>query len=167
MDTAELKQAVLEAQAQIQMQAQQALAERMTEVCFKRCVTAPTDKLSDKQRRCLDQCTSAFIEGFGVAVRARGGSRAALPLCAHARESCNPAPTRASPAIQRPAAHAPRAPFGAAERDPREHRKKAGRRRRRRRALRRSSKRQQQHFRRATTRWRRTGVRGPPARAVV
>lgn len=68
MDTAELKQAVLEAQAQIQMQAQQALAERMTEVCFKRCVTAPTDKLADKQRRCLDQCTSAFIEGFGVAV---------------------------------------------------------------------------------------------------
>ena len=71
MDQAELKQAVLEAQAQIQMQAQQALAERMTETCFKRCVSAPMEKLADKQRRCLDQCTSAFIEGFGVAVSGR------------------------------------------------------------------------------------------------
>lgn len=68
MDRAELKQAVLEAQAQIQAQAQAALSERMTELCIKRCVSGPTDKLADRQRRCLDMCTMAFVEGFGVAV---------------------------------------------------------------------------------------------------
>lgn len=56
-----------QAQAQLQLQAQQAVAERMSDVCFKRCVTAPVEKLSDKQRRCMDACTGAFLEGFGVA----------------------------------------------------------------------------------------------------
>jgi len=68
MNRAELQQAVLEAQAQIQAQAQAALAERMTTLCIRRCVPAPTDKLADKQHRCLDMCTQSFVEGFGVAV---------------------------------------------------------------------------------------------------
>jgi hypothetical protein len=68
MDRSELQQAVLEAQAQIQAQAQAALAERMTSLCIKRCIPGPTDKLADRQRRCLDMCTMSFIEGFGVAV---------------------------------------------------------------------------------------------------
>ena len=75
MDRRQLQQAVAEAQASIQMQAQQQLSERMHSICFKRCITAPTDKLADRQRRCLDQCLGAFQEGFGVAVRARA------PLC--------------------------------------------------------------------------------------
>ncbi len=70
MDRRQLQQAVSEAQASIQMQAQQQLSERMHSICFKRCITAPTDKLADRQRRCLDQCLGAFQEGFGVAVRA-------------------------------------------------------------------------------------------------
>lgn len=70
MDRKELQQAVLEAQAQIQAQAQMALAEKMSSLCFKRCVSAPGDKLADRQRRCLDMCTQSFAEGFGVAVRA-------------------------------------------------------------------------------------------------
>ena len=76
MDRKELQQAVLEAQAQIQAQAQMALAEKMSSLCFKRCVSAPGDKLADRQRRCLDMCTQSFAEGFGVAVRAvrAGGS---------------------------------------------------------------------------------------------
>jgi hypothetical protein len=74
MDKNELRQAFAEAQAQLQLQAQQQLAERMTDMCFKRCITAPTDKLSDRQRRCLDSCTGAFLDGFGVAVRTRSGA---------------------------------------------------------------------------------------------
>jgi hypothetical protein len=77
MDRRQLQQAVSEAQASIQMQAQQQLSERMHSICFKRCITAPTDKLADRQRRCLDQCLGAFQEGFGVAVRA-GGMRRGL-----------------------------------------------------------------------------------------
>jgi hypothetical protein len=68
MDRKQLQQAIMEAQASIQMQAQQQLSERMQSICFKRCITAPTDKLADRQRRCLDQCLGAFMEGFGVAV---------------------------------------------------------------------------------------------------
>lgn len=51
------------------MQAQKVLAEKMTTVCFERCISGPTEKLSDKQRRCLDACTSSFLEGFQIAVR--------------------------------------------------------------------------------------------------
>jgi hypothetical protein len=68
MDRKDLQQAVMEAQASLQMEAQQNLANKMTKVCFERCVSAPVEKLADKQRRCLDQCTGAFIEGFSVAV---------------------------------------------------------------------------------------------------
>jgi hypothetical protein len=32
--------------------------------------TRRRDKLSDRQRRCLDMCTASFVEGFGVAVSA-------------------------------------------------------------------------------------------------
>ena len=39
----------------------------MTDACFKRCVAGPADKLTDRQRRCLDGCTGAFLEGFSVA----------------------------------------------------------------------------------------------------
>ena len=70
MDRKELQQAVLEAQAAIQAQAQTALAEKMSSLCIRRCVSSPTDKLSDRQRRCLDMCTASFVEGFGVAVSA-------------------------------------------------------------------------------------------------
>lgn len=40
----------------------------MLRLCFKRCVSAPDARLSDKQRRCLDACTSSFLEGFSIAV---------------------------------------------------------------------------------------------------
>lgn len=79
MDRRQLQQAVSEAQASIQMQAQQQLSERMHSICFKRCITAPTDKLADRQRRCLDQCLGAFQEGFGVAVRGGAARRGAAP----------------------------------------------------------------------------------------
>ena len=68
-DKAELRQAILEAQAQIQQQTQQALAEKMSSICFKRCIPSPMEKLADRQRRCLEQCVGAYLEGFGVAVR--------------------------------------------------------------------------------------------------
>ncbi len=58
---------VAQAQAQINAQAQAALSDKMISVCVKRCLSSPADKLSDKQRRCLESCTSAFLEGFGVA----------------------------------------------------------------------------------------------------
>ena len=80
MDRRQLQQAVSEAQASIQMQAQQQLSERMHSICFKRCITAPTDKLADRQRRCLDQCLGAFMEGFGVAVRCRSHAAPYAPL---------------------------------------------------------------------------------------
>ena len=80
MDRRQLQQAVAEAQASIQMQAQQQLSERMHSICFKRCITAPTDKLADRQRRCLDQCLGAFQEGFGVAVSAPQHGGVAHPV---------------------------------------------------------------------------------------
>jgi hypothetical protein len=57
----------MQAQAEIQMQAQQALAEKMIKICFERCVTSPDGQLSSKSTRCLDQCTGSFMEGFQVA----------------------------------------------------------------------------------------------------
>lgn len=57
----------MQAQAQIQLQAQQALADKMTKLCFERCVSSPDGQLSGRQMKCLDACTSAFLEGFGVA----------------------------------------------------------------------------------------------------
>ena len=68
-DKAALRQAILEAQAQIQQQTQQALAEKMSSICFKRCIPSPMEKLGDRQQRCLQQCVGAYLEGFGVAVR--------------------------------------------------------------------------------------------------
>jgi hypothetical protein len=55
----------------VQLQAQREMAERMISSCFERCVTAPDARLTDKQRRCLDMCSGAFIEGYGLAVRGR------------------------------------------------------------------------------------------------
>jgi Tim10/DDP family zinc finger len=69
-DKKELQAAVLQAQAEINMQMQQNLTEKMISLCFDRCVPTPTPKLEDKQRRCLDMCSSAFLEGFGVATEA-------------------------------------------------------------------------------------------------
>jgi hypothetical protein len=67
----ETKDAFAQAIAMIQLEAQQATIERMTKICFTRCVTAPVDgKLGDKQRKCLDACTTSFLEGFQIAVRA-------------------------------------------------------------------------------------------------
>ena len=55
----------------MQLQAQRDMAEKMIDVCFQRCVSAPEERLSDKQRRCLDACAGAFIEGYQIAVSAR------------------------------------------------------------------------------------------------
>jgi hypothetical protein len=81
---ADLERVVLEAQHQIQMQAQQALMEKMNTICFRRCVPSPMD-VGDRQRRCLQQCVGAFLEGWGVAVRfffADVRRRAAQLVCA-------------------------------------------------------------------------------------
>ena len=113
MDRRQLQQAVAEAQASIQMQAQQQMSERMHSICFKRCIQAPTDKLADRQRRCLDQCLGAFMEGFGVAVRvnklaeclpvhASLASRLTLSLSTHTH---TPAPL-CQPHLAMPATHA-------------------------------------------------------------
>jgi hypothetical protein len=67
-----LSPASAQAQAQINAQAQHALSEKMSSICMKRCVTSATDRLSDKQRQCLANCTASFLEGFGLAVSATG-----------------------------------------------------------------------------------------------
>jgi hypothetical protein len=66
-DTRQLVAAFNEAQAQIAAEAEQAVSERMLKVCFERCVSKPDERLTDRQRRCLDQCTGAFRDGLGVA----------------------------------------------------------------------------------------------------
>ena len=68
----ELAAAFAEANAQMAAEAQQKLTERMLRTCFERCVTKPEDKLADRNRRCLDQCTGAYLEGFGLASQALG-----------------------------------------------------------------------------------------------
>lgn len=68
----ELQAAFAEANAQMAAEAQQKLTERMLRVCFERCVTKPEERLADRNRRCLDQCTAAFLEGFGLASEALG-----------------------------------------------------------------------------------------------
>ena len=74
----DLERVILEAQQQIQMQAQQALMEKMNTICFRRCVPSPVD-VGDRQRRCLQQCVGAFLEGWGVAVRGICSGQSALP----------------------------------------------------------------------------------------
>lgn len=68
----ELQAAFAEANAQMAAEAQQKLTERMLRVCFERCVTKPEDRLTDRNRRCLNQCTESFLEGFGLASEALG-----------------------------------------------------------------------------------------------
>ena len=68
----ELAAAFAEANAQMAAEAQQKLTERMLRICFERCVTKPEERLADRNRRCLDQCTGAFLEGFGLASEALG-----------------------------------------------------------------------------------------------
>jgi hypothetical protein len=58
---------LLQAMAQQTLAVQQALAESMLSTCLKRCVSDPNAKLSDKQRRCLDACSTSFFEGFDLA----------------------------------------------------------------------------------------------------
>lgn len=58
----------MQALAAVQLQAQREMAERMISTCFERCVSSPDARLSDKQRRCLDMCAGAFLEGYGLAV---------------------------------------------------------------------------------------------------
>lgn len=66
----------------VQAEAQQAIVERLTKVCFERCVPGPADgRLGDKQRRCLDACSGAFLEGYGVAVSVAPGSAAGGSVC--------------------------------------------------------------------------------------
>ena len=71
-DNRELASAFAEAQAQVQAEAQQRFTDRMLKVCFERCVQKPEERLTDRQRRCLDQCTGAFLEGFSAANDAMG-----------------------------------------------------------------------------------------------
>jgi hypothetical protein len=41
--------------------------EKLSSVCITRCLSGgPTEKLTDRQRRCLNACTSSFLEGFQV-----------------------------------------------------------------------------------------------------
>ena len=68
----ELQAAFAEANAQMAAEAQQKLTEKMMRACTERCVTKPDERLGDRQRRCLDQCTGAFLEGFGLASEALG-----------------------------------------------------------------------------------------------
>ena len=67
LQRADVQRAIAEAQAQINQQAQEAIARKMTSTCIKRCLDKPSDKLSDRQRRCLDACTASFLEGFQTA----------------------------------------------------------------------------------------------------
>ncbi len=57
-----------QAQAQLFMEMQLRFDETKHSVCIKRCVSTPDGRLTDKQKRCLDNCVGAFKEGFGVAV---------------------------------------------------------------------------------------------------
>lgn len=64
---------VMQAQAAIQQQFMESVAEKLTHVCYKRCVTSHSEKhLSEKQARCLDSCAKTFMEGFPIAVRTAG-----------------------------------------------------------------------------------------------
>jgi len=66
-DRESTQRAMAEAQASINQQAQQALSEKLSSVCITRCLSGgPTEKLTDRQRRCLNACTSSFLEGFQV-----------------------------------------------------------------------------------------------------
>ena len=57
-----------QALSSIQLQAQRDVAEKMISVCIARCVGAPAEgRLGDRQRRCLDGCASAWMEGYGIA----------------------------------------------------------------------------------------------------
>ena len=62
----------LQAQAQIAAQAQEKMANKLQTICFERCVPKPEERLTDRQRRCLEHCGAAFIEGFSVASDAAG-----------------------------------------------------------------------------------------------
>lgn len=60
--------AFAQAMAMLQLEQQAAVMEKMNSVCLQRCVTTTSDgKLGDKQRRCLDACTTSFLETFQVA----------------------------------------------------------------------------------------------------
>ena len=57
-----------QALSSIQLQAQRDVTEKMISVCIARCVGAPAEgRLGDRQRRCLDGCASAWMEGYGIA----------------------------------------------------------------------------------------------------
>ena len=58
----------MQALASVQLQAQRDMAEKMIDVCFQRCISAPEERLTDKQRKCLDACSSCFVEGYQLAV---------------------------------------------------------------------------------------------------
>ena len=136
----DLERVVLEAQQQIQMQAQQALMEKMNTICFRRCVPSPME-VGDRQRRCLQQCVGAFLEGWGVAVRCKAGAallsytfmRARVAGCGRRAPRARGARLRAPSLAARacrvaplPFAHPATTPSRArAERNVRVHREKA------------------------------------------
>jgi hypothetical protein len=69
-DNKQVEAVFAQALAAVQLQSQRDMAEKMIGLCFERCVTVPDARLTDKQRRCLDACAGAFLEGYQVAVRA-------------------------------------------------------------------------------------------------
>ena len=59
---------VAKAQAEINAASQMALQEKTLKVCIARCLpTAPGDKLTERQRRCLEDCAVSFQESYRVA----------------------------------------------------------------------------------------------------
>ena len=59
---------VAKAQAEINAASQMALQEETLKVCVARCLpSAPADKLTERQRRCLEDCAVSFQETYRVA----------------------------------------------------------------------------------------------------
>ena len=59
---------VAKAQAEINAASQMALQEKTLKVCIARCLpSAPGEKLSERQRRCLEDCAVSFQESYRVA----------------------------------------------------------------------------------------------------
>lgn len=48
--------------AQVQQQQVQMLMATMGEVCFKRCITSPSETLTAGERSCVSNCTDRYME---------------------------------------------------------------------------------------------------------
>ena len=63
-----LQRALAKARADISAASAQALTEKTLKVCIARCLPSPPgDKLSERHRRCLEDCTGSFSEAYRVA----------------------------------------------------------------------------------------------------